>query len=150
MANHTDLIQKEFERLSEKYKVAVPEWSVIPGSVSYFDHQDQKIRLAEDVIEDGNPDLIKYLVAHEFRHWYQYHEGNLQGFSSLREIDAHRNAMDEITGRKRIFPIFADRPTPFLDSLLNDMDKSLFPVQDTCATCKNWLKKRKSEKDGEK
>ncbi len=132
-------ISEELARLSKKYGIPVPTWTIIPGDVSYFDHGDQIIRFGETVLMNVDKEGVQYLVDHEFRHWWQYKNEKLQSFSTMREIDAHRNAMDEITGRQKVFPIFTSRPTPFLDAFVNDIDKSKFPIRDHCGTCKSHL-----------
>jgi len=135
-----ELVASEFRRLSEKYKIPVPKYETIAGTGSFFDHEDQGIRLSKVVLDSGRESAVKYLVSHEFRHWHQFYKGHLQTFRSLREIEAHRVAMDEVTGRERVFPLL-ERPTPFLDSLATEFDQERSPFEDmcdagTCLSCK--------------
>jgi len=132
--DRTDFITSEFQRLSEKYQIPIPDWEIIPGTVSFFDHDDQKIRLAEAVMRPDKQDIMKYVLAHEFKHWEQWSHHKLQAFKSLREVDAHRAAMDEITGRSRMFPV-VQRPTPFMDAVVSEFDSEKFPVKDFCGNC---------------
>lgn len=131
--------------MAGKYDIPVPKWGMIAGTTSYFDHPTQTIALSQVVIDSSNEKAIRYLVAHEFQHWNQWYTNRLQGFRSLREIDADRAARDEVSGRSRILPLF-DRPTPFIDSLATEFDMEPNPLHDlceahTCLSCQRKVRK---------